>query len=175
VIGKGGVNMKNLRLLILGGLLTGSLVTTGTSAMADPPGLHKGWEKHPGLHKGWEKKHHGWVKGDDDDDRYENHYRQDPYYGRSYQYSHPYCRHDVHNGVSDVRSARQDLADNRQQLKSKVQQLKTDKAELRKDMRNRASRTEIAQDRAAIRQDKQNIADSKKEVRQSKKDLKLSR
>ena len=54
--------MKNLRLLILGGLLTGSLVIAGTSAMADPPGLHKGWENHLGLHKGWEKNHYGWVK-----------------------------------------------------------------------------------------------------------------
>src|SRR5439155_10258968 len=138
--------MKNLRVLILGGLLTGSLVIAGTPAMADPPGLHKGWEKN----------HHGWVKGDDDDDRYEDHYRHDAYYGGPYQYRHPYYgyrdryyRHDVHNGVSDVRSARQGLAQNRQQLKSNVQQLKTDRAELRKDIRNRASRTEIAQDRAA--------------------------
>src|SRR5947207_6648053 len=89
--------MKNLRVLILGGLLTGSLVIAGTPAMADGHneerehrGLHKGWENHPGLHKGWEKNHHGWVKEQDDDDRYENHHRHDAYYGRPYQYRHPY-------------------------------------------------------------------------------------
>src|SRR5438445_10809691 len=119
--------MKNLRVLILGGLLTGSLVIAGTPAMADPPGLHKGWENHPGLHKGWEKNHHGWVKEQDDDDRYENHHRHDAYYGRPYQYIHRYCwyrhryyRYDVHNDVSDVSSARHGLEQNRRQLKGYV-------------------------------------------------------
>jgi Spy/CpxP family protein refolding chaperone len=188
--------MKNLRLVIVGGFLTASLVIAATPAMADPPGLHKGWENHPGLHKGWEKNHHGRAKGDDGDgDRYEHHYRHDAYHGTPYPYRYPsygyrdpyYYRHDmhydrgaypstaIHNNVSNVPAARQALADNRQQVKNNVQQLKKDKAELRKDIRNRASRTEIAQDRAAIRQDKQNVSDSKKEVRQSQKDLKLAR
>src|SRR5438094_8966583 len=105
--------MKNLRVLILGGLLTGSLVIAGTPAMADPPGLHKGWEK---------KNHHGWVKERDDDDRYEGHYRRDAYYGRPYRFRHAYYRHpyyvyrhryyqnEIHNVARDVRSARQDPA-----------------------------------------------------------------
>jgi len=97
--------MKNLRLLILGGLLTGSLVIAGTPAMADPPGRHKGWENHPGLHKGWEKNHHGRVKGDDDDDRYENHHRHDAYYGRPYQYRHPYYGYRHHMGTDIVITA----------------------------------------------------------------------
>src|SRR5204862_8288339 len=105
--------MKNLRVLILGGLLTGSLVIAGTPAMADG---HKEEREHRGLHKGWKKKHHGWEKEQDDDDRYENHHRHDAYYGRPYQYRHPYYeyrhhygyrhryyRHDIHNDVSDVR------------------------------------------------------------------------
>src|SRR6188768_4186594 len=83
-------DMKNLRVVILGGLLTGSLVIAGTPAMADPPGKHKGWETHPGLHKGWEKNHHGSVKGHDDDDRYEDHYRHDAYYGRPHYRDHYY-------------------------------------------------------------------------------------
>src|SRR6266511_5561096 len=106
--------MKNLKVLILGGLLTGSLVIAGTPAMGDPPGLHKGWENHPGLHKGWEKNHQGWVKGDDDDDRYEDHYRHRVYYGRPYEYrDHYYPRTEVRNGVSDVRAARQAVAQDR--------------------------------------------------------------
>ena len=165
--------MKNLRVVILGGLLTASLVIAGTPAMADPPGKHKGWETHPGLHKGWEKNHHGSVKGHDDDDRYEDHYRHDAYYGRPRD--HYYRSTEVRNGVSDVRTARQALAQDRLELKNNRQQLKTDRAELRKDIRTGASRTEIAQDRAAIRQDRQKLSNAKKDVRQSRKDLTLVR
>lgn len=166
--------MKNLKILILGGLLTGSLVVPGTPAMADPPGLHKGWETHPGLHKGWEKNHHGWAKGDDGDDRYEEHYRHE-------HYRRPYNRYRDHYYPSTVRdrnrarAARQALAEDRLELNKNVQQLKKDKAELRKDIRRGASRKEIAQDHAAILQSRQKVADSMKDVRQSQRDVNLAR
>ena len=91
--------MKNLRVLILGGLLTGSLVIAGTPAMADG---HKEEREHRGLHKGWEKNHHGWVKEQDNDDRYENHHRHDAYYGRPYQYRHPFMSTDIIMGTDIV-------------------------------------------------------------------------
>src|SRR5437773_10988271 len=97
--------MKNLRVLILGGLLTGSLVIAGTPAMADGHkeerahrGLHKGWENHPGLHNGWEKNHQGWVKEQADADRYANHHRHDAYNGRPDQYIQPDNAYGHHHG-----------------------------------------------------------------------------
>src|SRR5690606_17697505 len=85
-------DMKNLKILVLGGLLTGTLLVGAMPAMAG----HK--DGHPGLHKGWEKKHHGW-KHKYSDDRYERDDWHDRYFPR--RYGRRDRRHDWHRRRPD--------------------------------------------------------------------------
>ena len=191
--------MKNLRILILGGLLTGTLAIAGTPAMADPPGLHKGWENHPGLHKGWEKNHHPSSKGDNDDyDRYEEHYRHPAYYGRPYAYSDryyarpypyrhpyygyrdPYYRHDMHSDRGIYRST--DIHNNvsnvpaaGQALTDSRQQVKTNVQQLNKDKAELRKDTRNRASRTEIAQDRAAIRQDKQNIYDSKKEVKQNR
>jgi len=157
--------------------------------MADPPGLHKGWESHPGLHKGWEKNHHGSVKGDnDDDDRYEEHYRHPAYYGRPYGYSDPYYagpypyrypyyvyrdpyyRHDMHHYYkgtypsTDIHNNVSNVPAARQALTDSRQQLKNNVQQLKKDKAELRKDIRSRASRTEIAQDRAAIRQDKQNI-----------
>ena len=176
--------MKNFKIVIAAGMMTGLLFIPAIPASAD----HKDEKENHGWHKGWEKNHHGWAKDDDKkwhdcdhhdhdiDCRARERYG-DHYYGKDFPH-HPVTDRrnvEIRKDVRDVRAARKDVAQDRLQLQKNVAELRKDQAELRKDIRNGASRKEIAQDRREIRDDKQKLVGSKAEVRQSQSQLDAAR
>ena len=176
--------MKNINIVIAGGLLTGALFFPALPASAD----HKDEKENHGWHKGWENKHHGSAKGHDkkwhDCDHHDHGIDHrvrdrhgDHYYRRDFPH-HPVTDRrgmEIRKDVRDVCAARKEVAQDRLQLQKNVTELRKDQAELRKDIRTGASRKEIARDRREIRDDKQKIAESRQEVRQSHSQLDAAR
>jgi hypothetical protein len=166
------ISLKNLKSIIAGGILAGTLIFLNVPALAD----HE-TKENPGLHKGWEKKHQGWAKGHDkkktvaDDRAYIHSHAHD----RNYDLRNSASRSEVREGIRDVRAARRDVRQDREQLQRNQEELKKDKAELRADIRNGARKKEIRQDRREIRADLEKLADSKKELRRSENRLEAAR
>lgn len=194
--------MKNVRLIIAGGLLAGALAVPDSSALADDRGQGHGHVFHippghmppAGLCRIWFPGRPPGHQPPPGDCRTLS--RQVPRgaylvgYGRGWDYEELsdyrygrrvfdgrrlYGGREIRNDIRDVREARQELREDREQLQKNRDELIKDRAELRKDIRSGASRKEIVQDRREIREDLGKIADSKREVNQSQNKLDSTR
>ena len=169
--------MKRSKILVLGGLLSASLLLPALRASADQQSgrEHANPENH-GLHKGWEKSRAKHSDHDEHDRRFYRH--PDPRrYHREARYDER--RHDdtawSHHDFREVHKARKEVYGDRVELRKDYTELKKDRTELRHDLRTGASKSEILKDRQEIRDDHKEISKDRAELRKDRAQAGTSR
>ena len=158
--------MNRSKILVLGGLLSASLLLPAVPAAAEQEsGREHANPANHGLHKGWEKSHAKKFDHDEHDRRYYRH--PDPRFHRDAHYVNrsPHHKAEIHQDFKDVRNARKEVYGDRAELRKDSLELKKDRAELRHDLRTGASKAEILKDRQEIRGDMKEIRGDRVELR----------
>jgi hypothetical protein len=191
----GSNNMKNLRTIMMSGLVLGALLSSapayahGKGKFHVPPGHQPPAGKcriwFPGRPPGHQPPAGdcrtlsrqvppgAWLLGRDRRWSYDE--LRDRRVGRGSFERHGYDRAEVRRDVREVRRARAAVRRDREQLASHREELKRDRAELRNDIRDGAGRREIRRDRREIRGDLEKIADKKEELRDGRERLEAAR
>jgi hypothetical protein len=191
--------MKNLRNIILGGIVTGVLIVPVGPAAADTNDGSRHYQFRRNDHQGkwghYERRNHysRYPRHDYRRDARWGHYeRRDGYYGRRGDHRGRYDRHhyrrdvrygnrghhnkqEIRQDFKDIRNARNEVRQSRRELRGDYQELRRDRAELRRDIRNGASKEEIYRDRQEIRDDWREIRKDRAELRQDQARLDAAR
>ena len=157
--------MKNLKNIILGGLVTGVLLVPTGPAAADTNNVSRHYQFRRNDHQGnwghYERRANYRGRGWDHYGRYDRHdYRHNARLDNRGHRNKPEIRRDF----KDIRNARNEVKQDRRELRGDYQELRKDRAEIRRDIRNGASRQEIFKDRQEIRDDLKEIGKDRKEL-----------
>ena len=167
--------MNRSKVLVLGGLLSATLLIPALPALADPKGRSEHHENH-GQHKGWEKSHGKKFDHDEHDRR--NYRRPDPrQYHRDVRYDNRghHNKPEIRQDFKDIHNSRTEIKGDRVELRKDYTELRKDRAELRSDLRNGASKSEIMKDRQEIRGDMKEIHGDRVELRKDQGKLDAQR
>jgi hypothetical protein len=173
---KRSIHMKNLRNIILGGIVTGVLIVPVGPAAADTNDGSRHYQFRRNDRQGkwshYERRDNYRGRGRDHYRRYDkHHYRRDVRYDNRGHHNKAEIRQDF----KDIRDARNEVRQGRKELRGDYQELRRDRAELRRDIRNGASREEIRRDRQEIRDDLKEIRKDRAELQQDQARLDATR
>jgi hypothetical protein len=168
--------MKNLRNIILGGIVTGVLIVPVGPAAADTNNGSRHYQFRRSDHQG---KWGHYERRDGYRGRGRDHYSRDPKHDYRRDVRHDNRGHhnkpEIRQDFKDIRNARNEVKQDRRELRGDFQELRRDRAELRRDIRNGASKEEIFKDRQEIRDDFREIRKDRTEFRQDQARLDSAR
>lgn len=153
--------MKNLRNIILGGIVTGVLIVPVGPAAADTNNGSRHYQFRRSDHQG----------------KWGHYERRDGYRGGGRDPKHDYIRdvrHDSrgHHNKPEIRQDFKDIRNARNEVKQDRRELRGDFQELRRDRRNGASKAEIRSDWDEIRKDRAELSRDQARLDAARRELK---